>query len=40
MSFDKTECVYGKLGRSVDELKNSATRSIFSFDSYCWENVK
>lgn len=34
MSFDKTECVYGKLGRSVDELKNSAIRSIFSFETF------
>lgn len=40
ISFDKTKCVYGKLGKSVKELKNSETRSIFSFDSCCWEEIK
>ncbi len=40
ITYDKTNNVYGKLGRSVEELRNSTTRSIFSFDSYCWEIVK
>ena len=40
MSFDKTGYVYGKLGRSFEGLKNSSIRSIFSFDSCCWETVK
>lgn len=40
MVFDKTGYVYGKLGRSIKELKTSTARSIFSFDSYCWEAVK
>lgn len=40
VNFDKTGEVYGKLGRRVDELKNCARRSIFSFDSCCWEIIK
>ncbi|MCI5791017.1 MAG: hypothetical protein MR239_03935 [Clostridiales bacterium] len=40
VNFDKTGKVYGKLGRSADELKNCAIRSIFSFDSYCWDIIK
>lgn len=40
VNFDKTGKVYGKLGRRADELKNCAIRSIFSFDSYCWEIIK
>ncbi|MDE5722083.1 MAG: HNH endonuclease [Clostridia bacterium] len=40
MSFDKTGRVYGKLCRDIEELKASFNRSIFSFDSYCWEIVK
>ena len=40
VSFDKTGGVYGKLGRNADELKNCAIRSIFSFDSCCWEFIK
>ncbi len=39
-SFDKTGYVCGKLGRSIEELRTCITRSIFSFDSYCWETVK
>ena len=38
-SFEENGNVYGKLGRSVMEL-NRETRSIFSFDSCCWEIVK
>lgn len=32
--------VYAKLGRTVEELENCTTRSIFSFDNSCWETVK
>lgn len=39
-SFDKTGEVYGKLGKSVRELKDCEVRSIYSFNSYCWEIVK
>lgn len=40
MVFDKTGYVYGKLSRNIKELKTCVTRSIFSFDSYCWEVVQ
>ena len=40
MCFNKTKNVYGKLGRSVKELKNKTIRQIFNFDSNCWEIVK
>lgn len=40
VSFDKTGEVYGKLGKMAEELKNCAIRSIFSFDSCCWEIIK
>lgn len=39
-SFEENGNVYGKLGRSVMELNMGTTRSIFSFDSCCWEIVK
>ena len=39
-SFEENGNVYGKLGRSVIELNMGTTRSIFSFDSCCWEIVK
>lgn len=39
-SFEENGNVYGKLGRSVMELNRDTTRSIFSFDSCCWEIVK
>ena len=40
ISFDKNGCIYGKLSRDIEELKTCHTRSIFSFDSRCWEVVK
>lgn len=39
VSFSKTGEVFGKLGRRVEELQNCAIRSIFSFDSSCWELI-
>lgn len=40
VSFDKTGKVYGKLGRSAEEVESCETRSIFSFGSHCWEIIK
>ena len=40
VSFDRTGGVYGKLGGNLEGLKNCLTRSIFSFDSCCWEIIK
>lgn len=39
-SFEETGEVYGRLGRSVEDLKSSPMRSIFSLENYCWEAVK
>lgn len=39
-SLDNTGHVYGKLSRSIEELKTCTTRPIFSFDSCCWKEVK
>ena len=39
-SLDKYGRVYGKLGKSLKDLKNCKVRSIFSPDDSCWEIVK
>ena len=38
--LDKFGRVYGKLGKSLKDLKNCKVRSIFSSDDSCWEIVK
>ncbi len=40
ITYDKTNNVYGKLSMNIEELRNSTTRVIFSFDSYCWEIIE
>ena len=35
-SIRKTGNVYGKLARSIEQLKTSKMRTIFSFDDKCW----
>ena len=40
ISFEGTGKVYAKLGRNVEELESSPIRSIFSFDSCCWKEIK
>lgn len=35
-SIQKTGNVYGKLAKSIEQLKTSRIRTIFSFDNKCW----
>jgi len=40
VSLDKNGCVYAKLGRNPNDLKNCKVRSIYSFDDPCWELIQ
>jgi len=40
VSLDKNGCVYAKLGRNPNDLRNCKVRSIYSFDDPCWELIQ
>ena len=40
LSIEKNGGIFAKVGRTVEELSTAQPRSIFSYDSHCWEAVK
>lgn len=40
ISYEKEGKVYARLGRETEKLKTGEIRSIYSFDSCCWEEIE
>jgi len=38
--YKENDCVYGRLSKSLADLESSPKRSIYSFDSSCWEIIR